>query len=239
MKSPWTSQPASLRSSAATAESTPPERPTIARAPGGGSAGCGESIVVLYGPRPVGARAMSELDGRDLGCRACRGARPERSRAWQIELGDAAEVLAASRQIVANAPLHQRTAELRLPKIELRGCQPVSADDAVVERARGIMVADHAREREAQDGAIARGVVPEVNAEQGVRAEMPGGLFARFPHDRGEQSLTKLDVARGLIEQQPPVDPLLDQEEPSGDFRDGGDGNVRCDLHGRHCNCRR
>ena len=58
--------------------------------------------------------------------------------------------MALPSEVVVDALHHERTAMLRQPRTDLVGRQPERAQDAGVERAAGLGLADGADEREAQ-----------------------------------------------------------------------------------------
>ncbi len=153
------------------------------------------------GPRgapgaPQRARAVTALFGGGSAPRRNAGALSRSS------CGHRLQCLAAPGEVVAYAAQDERTAQPCALVLEILRGQPMGADDAAVERLRGIVVTHRAGKSEAQDRAAAGRVAPQVHAHQASRLKAPGGLFARLAHHRCEQGLAALDVAGRLIEQQ-------------------------------------
>src|SRR5262249_7171739 len=114
--------------------------------------------------------------------------------------------------VVVHATQDEGASQPRLPRLELRPSEPVRSDDAAVEPLCRVVIAHAADEGETQDLAGARRVMPQVNPEQSLWLETPGGFLARLAHDGGEQRLAALDVPRRLIEQHTAVDALLNHQ---------------------------
>src|SRR5258708_31108561 len=228
MKRPCTSQPASLRSSAATAESTPPESPTMTRAEVAGTGRialmrCARSArqsnsVLWPGVAQPGSDAQRITPGR-----AC---------ALEVERRDGPERQAPAGQVVPNTAQDERTAQPPLPLLELRGREPARADDPPIELLPGVVIGDRADEGETQRAAAVGGIAPQVDAEQCARLKAPGGLLAHLAHHGRVERLAPLDVTGGLVDDQAVVDALLDEEQAAGRLRDGRDGDVRTRGHG-------
>jgi hypothetical protein len=53
------------------------------------------------------------------------------------------------------------------------------------------------------------------------------GFFERFAHGRFDERFARLQMAGGLVQTQPVVRMLLDEEEASVALDDGGHGDVR------------
>src|SRR5487761_372560 len=202
MKRPCTSQPCSLRRRAATAESTPPERPTMTR-------------LLTTSVR------SRESDRGDLERRA------------EVESCGARKRLTPPGQIVIDAAQYERTAQLRLTPLELGPRQPMRAHDAFIQLLSVTMISDYAGEGETLGGATGAGMAPEVDPDELVRCEEPGGLFAHLADHGLEQRLASLGVSGGLIEDEAPIDALLDDEKAAGGLGRGRDGNLGIG-HGRN-----
>src|SRR5258708_31326392 len=101
----------------------------------------------------------------------------------------------------------------------------MGADNSMIERLRGVMIIDRAAECESNGSHAAGRAAPQIHADQGLRLEPPGRLFADFANDRSQQCFTVLDVSGGLIEDQALIDALLDDEKAAIGFPDRGDFN--------------
>ncbi|MEJ0009054.1 MAG: hypothetical protein WDM77_22495 [Steroidobacteraceae bacterium] len=78
--------------------------------------------------------------------------------------------------------MQRRTSGLREARFslqELLAGQPVSAQNAVIQRLQGIVVGDAADEGEAQGGAACARMPPQVGAQECLAAEAPGRSSSR------------------------------------------------------------
>src|ERR1700694_19042 len=69
--------------------------------------------------------------------------------------------------------------------------------------------------------------MPAVDADQARRLEAMRGLFQHLARARGAQGFTGIEMSCRLIQNQPPVAPLLDQQEPAAPLDDGGHRDAR------------
>src|SRR5581483_924929 len=121
MKSPWTAQPCSLSSSALTAESTPPESPTM-----------------------IGIAALEVIvfsSGRALERDRWHG----QSRS-EIEVGNRRQGLALAMQVVLDASQHQRATQSLSALFQLVAGQPMGADYAIIQGLIQLVIIDIAAE---------------------------------------------------------------------------------------------
>src|SRR5271156_2248386 len=66
-----------------------------------------------------------------------------------------------------------------------------------------------------------------IDAHQRLGRERMRRFFERFAHDRLGERFTRLQMAGGLVETQPVVGVLLDEEKTSLALDNGGHGDVR------------
>src|SRR5579871_3578746 len=99
--------------------------------------------------------AALDRDGLDL-----RGA-------LQVQVGDGVEQQPPAAQVVIHAAQNEWAAQARLALDELAACQPMSTQNASIERLRGVVLAHRSREGEAQRRAAVARMAPQVDAEQG------------------------------------------------------------------------
>src|ERR1051326_1938214 len=199
MKSPTTSQPARLRGSAATAESTPPHIP-----PTPPRARWGESAATAEAPPP------------DM---------PTTTRSG-IFAGEDLEREAAPREVVVDAALHERRAVLRTPLEELLAREPVQRHDLPIERPL-LDALDAAAKAEAQEGHVLRGVVPAVDADERGRLEAGRRLLEHSPPARGDERLAGVEMSGRLVQHQPAFDALLHEQKTAVALDDGCDRRRR------------
>src|SRR5438309_7272 len=129
---------------------------------------------------------------------------------------------ASAGEEVLHALLHERRAVLRLPCLHLRLGQPVQGNDFPVQGPL-FDALDLARKAEAQERHVPRRVMPAVDADQARRLEAVRGLFQHLAPAGGEQGFAAIEMSRRLVQDDPPVDPLFDQEEAAAALDDGGD----------------
>src|SRR5688572_1226697 len=122
--------------------------------------------------------------------------------------------------------MHQRRAVLGAPRAELGGREPLQRDDFLVERSR-FLADDAATEAKAQEGDVLRGVVPAVDADQARRLEAVRGLLEHLAPARLDQRLAGVEVAGRLVEHQPSVYLLLNEQKPAAALHHRGDRDAR------------
>src|SRR6185312_1579428 len=206
MKRPCTSQPCSFKRREATAESTPPERPTMTKEP--------------------------EDEGMGRNCtRALDVHRRYTRRRVQVKVCDRVEGQAGAPEVVLDTAHHQGAAQPRLALPQIFAREPMRAYDSPVQGLRGIMVLDLAGEGEPHVGSSRGRGSLEVDSNKGLRLKPPGRLFANLTHHRREQSLPLLDLTGGLVEDEAEIDALFDQEEAASSLRNGGDRDIRRTCH--------
>src|SRR5437016_10272305 len=142
MNSPCTSKPCSLSSKALTAESTPPDKPTMTRAPVGMS---GILRLQRCGRAALAGRSRSCLSRDGLAGSARAGSDADGGhgrRGVQVEPRDRIERQPPAVEIVLHTPQHKRTAQPRLTLEQLRAREPMGADDPVIEGLARVVIRD-------------------------------------------------------------------------------------------------
>src|SRR5688572_12929885 len=142
------------------------------------------------------------------------------------EVAERCEVVAPARKMVVDAIQHQGAAQARRMGQQRRARHPVRGDDALIQRAGGIVAQHLTAQRHAQDGMTVGRIAPQVQAEQVTRHEMPGGLLQGFAYRGFDQRFAILDVAGWLVEYQRALDAFFDDEELVFALHDGSDSQV-------------
>src|SRR3989454_145214 len=132
---------------------------------------------------------------------------------------------ASAGEEVLHALLHERRAVLRLPAFHLPLGQPVQGNDFPVQGPIFDPL-DVAPKAEAQERHVPRRVMPAVDADQARWLEAVRGLFQHLALAGGEQGFAAIEMSRRLVQDDPPVDPLFDQEEAAAALDDRGDRNA-------------
>ena len=140
------------------------------------------------------------------------------------------ERIACAAQEIVHAKQHEGAAVLRRTGCELIAVEPDRPDDRAVEAGSGIVLADAARERDAEHRAPRR-PLPEVDARDRFGAEVAPRLLARFAYNRLDEGLAGLEVAGRLVEHDAARGALLHEQEAAAVLRDGRDGDVELQGH--------
>src|SRR3954469_17513859 len=132
---------------------------------------------------------------------------------------------------VADAFAYERRAMVAFASVELGERQPVRRDDTLVELASRFDARGAPAEAESQERHVLRGVMPAIDADERFRLEMVRGLLEHLAAAGVDQRFTRIEMARGLVEDQPAVDPLLDQKELPVALDHGRDGHAGLPDH--------
>src|SRR5688500_15518105 len=172
MNTRTTSWPACLRSSAATDESTPPDRPTIT------------------------------LLGRDMEDLRSDSTARERCSAFAVNFLHGVERHQATLAEVVDAAKHQRTAMLVEARDDFVVTQPQRIDDVHVELALRLVRHDPRRIREANERRAVVGRLPAIDADQCIRLDTPCRFLQRLARSALRERFARLEMTRRLVEAQ-------------------------------------
>jgi len=156
----------------------------------------------------------------------------------RVAIEDVERIARAGEEIL-DALQDQRRTVARVAGADFIEAHPDVPQDALIERAAGVMIGDASGKSEAHIGRPGRlGVV--IDAEQRFGHKMVCAFFKGFAHDRFGQCFIGFEVTGGLVEQRAVFGFLFNQKKPAVAFDHRGDGDLGLPDgfgggHGPHC----
>lgn len=121
---------------------------------------------------------------------------------------------------------YQRAAQLLLSSVNVVAAEPVSRDNAVVQRLVHVVIVNATAEAEAHEARCFGGSPPELHGDDGFRLEAPGSLFLDFAFDGVDQVFAVFQMSGWLIERKPACRCLFHQKKTLVSLDNRGNGNV-------------